>query len=153
MIPTFALDDGTTLTPDKLSWEAATLAGEDAASIREWLGATVTKHWDARTVPTKLGISTWDEEGEDYKNHAELAAAVFYQEFRAAIMGLVLAKETRGKSHVIALGNEGAVKYSDKPAHPVQIDDVLKTAELDERDGGAKRARPRRRSRPSPWTT
>jgi|GEM_PF-5028065 len=61
---------------------------------------------------------TWDEAGDlsrseesaEYENQAQLAADVFYQTFRGAILGLALSRATGGKSYVIGLSAEGAVK-------------------------------------------
>ena len=131
MTPTFTLNDGSLYTPYEVWWEAAELrgiVGESVARFIDWFPPYVQGYWDKKMKRTKFGDEPW--EGNEFSNQATLAENLFYQEFRAAILGLALAnegKKTGQKApYVIGINRDGTVtKFSDKPAEQMNMDDWL----------------------------
>ena len=57
--------------------------------IEEFIEA-VDEHWRNKTVMTKFGKVSWDQEGQEYGSHAALGDDVMYVFIRASLMGIIL---------------------------------------------------------------
>ncbi len=97
--------------------------GDDKERAIEEFRQAVAHHWKNRTIPTKFGWDvSWDEAGDldelakrDYLNHADLGRVVMYCSIRAPLMGLLLHRMSRGKSKVLAIGEDGKlIEYGEK---------------------------------------
>jgi hypothetical protein len=135
------MHDGSIFRMPNPTWDRAywnKYGSEDQESIKRLFCSEVVKHWKNRTVPTKFDYDESWESGFD--NQAALGEKVMYQYIRAALMGLVLAEMSGGKSHVIGIGDKGKLTEYGVKAKPLSEKELFSKHERK-----TKKARLRRR--------
>lgn len=151
----FKLPDGTIYELKHKKWRRALVfklqtegldIKKNFKEIHAIFTSKVKKHWNNKTVPTKF---EWDIPWKEYfqeqtrlykdgdvkkpvtkfNRMSDLADVVMYQIIRAPLMGLILSeltKNSKNKSHVIALSDNEAITYSDKNPIRKKMADIFK---------------------------
>jgi thymidylate synthase ThyX len=104
------MSDGSIFKMPNSEWQEAfdmKYSEEDLKEIKKAFIKLTEEHWKVKTIPTKFD---WDEKwknAREYKNHAELAEHVMYKYIRAALMGLMFNKMSKGKGRVLGIDEDG----------------------------------------------